>query len=301
MIKRKYILINKDELPRWNGDGKGKNGSINYEKCVGIILKFKDTFLGCIYEIKPIKYIRVTKIENKKTPPQFIIEYIHLNETITYKIDCDSLINGCHIGRILPSLNNWTKENDYWIGSVICKNNILKFSFNTDNKETEYRILHSTWRCDKDGYLITKNDNKGHWKLHRAIMFDFNLEASKGSEFCVDHINKNKQDNRKSNLRLATRKENSENRKSKNGELVCLRYKNGKWFSEFKYKNTAIITKCKDNKLEAEIDNLIAQKHLDRFHNKDQFYKIDNLPKERIEEVINLINRRIKIIDSKEE
>ena len=70
MIKRKYILINKDELPRWNGDGKGKNGSINYEKCVGIILKFKDTFLGCIYEIKPIKYIRVTKVENKKTPPR---------------------------------------------------------------------------------------------------------------------------------------------------------------------------------------------------------------------------------------
>ena len=51
----------------------------------------------------------------------------------------------------------------------------------------------------------------------------------------------------------------------------------------------------------AEIDNLIAQKYLDRFHNKDQFYKIDNLPKERIEEVINLINKRIKIIDSREE
>ena len=29
---KRYILINKDELPRWNGDGKGKNGSINYEK-----------------------------------------------------------------------------------------------------------------------------------------------------------------------------------------------------------------------------------------------------------------------------
>ena len=298
MIKRKkYVLINKNELPRWNGDGKGKNGSINYKKCVGTILKLEDTFLGHIYEIKPIKYIGVSKVENKKTPPKFIIECIYLNETIIYEIDCNSLINGCCIEYILPSLNNWTRENDYWIGSAIYKNNILKFSFNTDNKETEYKILHSTWHYDKDGYLITKK----YWKLHRAIIFDFDIEASKKSKFCIDHINKNKQDNRKSNLRLATKKDNSENRKSKNGELVCLRCKNGKWFSEFKYKDTAITTKRKDNKLEAEIDNLIAQKYLDRFHNKDQFYKIDNLPKERIEEVINLINKRIKIIDSREE
>ena len=40
MIKRKrYVLINKNELPRWNGDGKGKNGgrSAQYEQRVADI------------------------------------------------------------------------------------------------------------------------------------------------------------------------------------------------------------------------------------------------------------------------
>lgn len=64
----------------------------------------------------------------------------------------------------------------------------------------------------KDGYACYKyKDNNGQIKnmrLHRYIM---NVHNSKDKTIIVDHINRNKQDNRKCNLRLVTFKDNTIN------------------------------------------------------------------------------------------
>ena len=61
---------------------------------------------------------------------------------------------------------------------------------------------------DKDGYLILKIKGK-QYKAHRIAWFLFYGEFPKGE---IDHINRNKQDNRISNLRIVSRIDNIKNR-----------------------------------------------------------------------------------------
>lgn len=62
------------------------------------------------------------------------------------------------------------------------------------------------WYTDADGYAVSSKDNE-KVTLHRLIM-----GCSNGDGKIVDHINQNKQDNRKSNLRFVSCKENNLNR-----------------------------------------------------------------------------------------
>lgn len=62
------------------------------------------------------------------------------------------------------------------------------------------------WHVDKNGYAITKKDGK-MYKMHRIIM---GLSTCNTLE--VDHINRNTIDNRRTNLRIATRSQNCINR-----------------------------------------------------------------------------------------
>lgn len=61
------------------------------------------------------------------------------------------------------------------------------------------------WYIDRDGYAASTVDGK-FWRMHRLI-----LNAT--SDMVVDHINHEPRDNRRSNLRLITVKENSRYRK----------------------------------------------------------------------------------------
>lgn len=67
------------------------------------------------------------------------------------------------------------------------------------------RIRNHQWCCKSNGYVGCSTLNK---KLHRYL-----LDAPKHKE--VDHINHNKMDNRKINLRMATRSQNAMNNNSK--------------------------------------------------------------------------------------
>lgn len=81
-----------------------------------------------------------------------------------------------------------------------------------DAEDSEY-FSQFNWyyRCGYAGRRRTKKDTPGnHWvHLHREVLFRAGLEIPE--DMIVDHINRNKMDNRKSNLRVTTISENSKN------------------------------------------------------------------------------------------
>ncbi len=77
------------------------------------------------------------------------------------------------------------------------------------------------WTVNNQGYAWKSNWGRkpSHFLMHRLIM-----RAQKGQE--VDHINGDRLDNRRENLRIATHKQNSYNSKSRGGSS---QYKGVTW------------------------------------------------------------------------
>ena len=290
-----WKLINVNDLSIDN------RGRIEHKNCVGVTLKYKLKANGTIYKIKIVDYIKGNKNkENKSNNPKFKVEYIYLKgtefeEIIEKLICCSELINNAKVSETIPSLNQWIKKDNYWVG-IDTKGR--EFKFNSDNKETEYNILHSSWCVGKDNYVITGslNNTSEQWKLHRAICFNCNKEESdKYIHLCVDHINNNRSDNRMENLRLTTKGENAKNKNTSNKhELVGLKLNGKGYCSQFMFKGCGIYTKTKYSLEEAKLDNLIAQQYLGYKHNEDQFYKIKELSEERIKEVTDLLDKKME-------
>jgi hypothetical protein len=71
------------------------------------------------------------------------------------------------------------------------------------------QVGHLSWKLDKDGYVIRKTTVGGKHgrtiRLHRTV-----LECSNPA-ILVDHKDGNKLDNRRDNLRLASKAQNSQN------------------------------------------------------------------------------------------
>ena len=84
-----------------------------------------------------------------------------------------------------------------------CKQGYGKFA-KVDVKHVETLMLH-TWILNSGGYAVTS----GGVLMHRLVM---KLEGFDVEGLMVDHINGNRLDNRKSNLRPVTAKQNAKNR-----------------------------------------------------------------------------------------
>lgn len=127
---------------------------------------------------------------------------------------------------------------------------------------------YSWYINNKYGYCMTVHNNKTIY-IHRLIMND--------PEFEIDHINRNKSDNRKSNLRIVTSSQNNMNQKinmrNKSGVTGVYWYeKNNKWIAYinlnkkrynlgyFDNKDTAIIARLKAEK--EYFGEFSSQKHL---------------------------------------
>lgn len=295
-----WKLINVNDLSIDN------RGRIEHKNCVGVTLKYELKDNGEVYEIQIVDYIKRSKNkENKNINPKFKVKYIYLKgtefeEVIEKLICCSDLINNAKISGIIPSLNQWIKKDNYWIG-IDTKGR--EFKFNTIDKTIEYKILHSSWCVGKDNYAITGslNNISEQWKLHRAICFNCDKEESdKYTHLCVDHINNDRSDNRMENLRLTTKGENAKNKNTNNKyELVGLKLNGKGYCSSFISEGYRINTKTKHNLEEAKIDNLIAQQYLGYNHNENQFCELQGLSKERIKEVTDLLDKKMKSCNNK--
>ena len=93
---------------------------------------------------------------------------------------------------------------DYGDFSVCIGKNGLVFIVDSDIAQN---IRHRSW-CNKSGYLVSRvNDELV--KLHDYVMST--IVEEKPSGCYVDHINQDKRDNRRRNLRFVTPTENSKN------------------------------------------------------------------------------------------
>ena len=96
------------------------------------------------------------------------------------------------------------------------------------------KIKNSKWCKDKNNYV--KNSNQEY--LHRVIMEESNL--------FIDHINGNKLDNRKSNLRVCCNADNLKNRvklpSNNTSGILGVRYREdrNKWYAEIQYNKQKI-------------------------------------------------------------
>lgn len=95
-----------------------------------------------------------------------------------------------------------------------------------DDEDYERVVLHK-WCCDRNGYVVRKIfvSRDGKKQPRKIMLHRFILNAPPGMD--VDHINHDLLDNRRSNIRLATRSQNSANRPSKSGSSS--RYKGVVW------------------------------------------------------------------------
>ena len=118
------------------------------------------------------------------------------------------------------------------------------------------------WYMDKDGYLVSYYFYAGKRKcirFHRIVM---NAQPHQ----CIDHINKNKADNRKQNLRCCSRIENDRNRgvySTNNSGVTGVHFdkRRNRWVASITYNNKRIFIGrfySKDDAIKARLEREVA-------------------------------------------
>ena len=83
------------------------------------------------------------------------------------------------------------------------------------------KLLYYLWYLGKDGYPVTYCSVDNKKRFNRGLKIHQMLLGKHGCEYAIDHINRNKLDNRLCNLRICTKQENNYNRsKSKNSQYA---------------------------------------------------------------------------------
>lgn len=127
-------------------------------------------------------------------------------------------------------MNKFYKHEEGYIVGVT--SNGTKFYIDKEDLDV---VQHFSWYIDEYGYIRTKDYSCGiqSIRLHRMVL---HLEDP---ETKVDHINSNKVDNRKSNLRVCTQAENCMNRMMQSNNTsgykgVCWKKGNNKWVARIR-------------------------------------------------------------------
>lgn len=138
--------------------------------------------------------------------------------------------------------NIYNLHSSYGIGYA--SNTDEKFYFDLEDYE---KIKDYCWSVNDDGYMYSKIDDK-YVLMHRFIINE------KDSEIEVDHFNRNRKDNRKSNLKSVTRQHNN-------------------WNKGLQINNTSGITGITWNKKSQKWIAYIMRKHLGSFNNFEDAVK----------------------------
>lgn len=196
------------------------------------------------------KYIYDNNIPNKNL--NFPEDYPDYNELIIIKTEC--------------------KEIDENTVGLLLKNDII---VKIDKNDYE-RIKIYKWWISKDGY-VESNINKKSIRIHRYL-----LENPKNK--FIDHINRDKLDNRRSNLRIVTALQNAQNtsvRKSKkNTQYRGISFYDDRYYVRFIYYKQNIYLGRYENEIEAAetfdmyiVHNNISEIELNFPSKKEEYLK----------------------------
>lgn len=97
------------------------------------------------------------------------------------------------------------------------------------------KVKKYIWYVDPNGYVVSSRGNNGRaMKIHRLIM-----DVLDKPNIEIDHIHHNLRDNRKSELRTASRSENCINRQlehlNNSGTIGVYQHSNGAWCAQINY------------------------------------------------------------------
>ena len=122
--------------------------------------------------------------------------------------------------------NYLSKRNEYaFIEDYVIGKTSDGTEFFIDKADYE-RVSPYCWCRQKNGYIVTDSSIIGRVSMHRFLM---NPPADK----VVDHINHNKADNRRRNLRVCTTAENSRNRLAPPKGICAKHNKNNTYYSVY--------------------------------------------------------------------
>lgn len=117
----------------------------------------------------------------------------------------DGSTASCGCKRAITLRNKTKKYNEY----SMCEDYVIGYTTNTNkefkiDKEDFEKIKNNAWRESPYGYIISSCKSQNIY-MHRIIM-------DCPDNYEVDHINHNKMDNRKSNLRVCSHQQNNYNK-----------------------------------------------------------------------------------------
>jgi hypothetical protein len=167
--------------------------------------------------------------------------------------------------------NAYDLSSDYGVGYDY-KNNIFTFDLEDYDK-----IKNHCWHKNKRGYIVTSlntelDDVRQTIRIHRVIM------GVEDPEIEVDHIDRDKSNNRKYNLRLVDHRQNNVNKNpnynnSSGCQGVYYNLKLNKWHSQIYYQNKKIHLGYFDNLDDAIITRLEYEIKIENFNNSHLYKK----------------------------
>ena len=211
--------------------------------------KYKDETGNRYGKLVVIEYAGTKNNKNKTAPAYWrclcdcgkttIVRGVDLRNGTTISCGCyrieQSVIRGRengwkHLREANIGHNRYDLSGEYGIGY---DKNGNEFWFDKSDYEL---IKNAYWSMTMQGYFIHKEPNKSPIKIYNVIMGEI------PDGYVVDHIDGNKFDNRKSNLRIATQHQNVMNthRKPTVSGCIGVNKRGNKWRSRIRFNNDLI-------------------------------------------------------------